>query len=176
MKFPGDSTSWVVRSGDGGTFALFVRDALGISTPTADAIPRLVPPVPRMTIAGPPGLARDWDRWWGGDAAEPAGIPEDQWDGLRRAYGRWADFSSADSTERRDEVRREFSASVQELVADLEQELGHRPVFELEVLQVPVEGQFWRCLGRDKVLASEHLLASRNVLAPLESVIRDLAR
>ena len=38
MKFPGDST-WVITSGDGGTFALFVRDALGISTPAADSVP-----------------------------------------------------------------------------------------------------------------------------------------
>ncbi|MGW4211160.1 hypothetical protein ACWEIJ_24430 [Lentzea sp. NPDC004789] len=61
-------------------------------------------------------------------------------------------------------------------MADLEQELGHRPIFELEVLQIPVEGQFWQRLRRDKVLASEELLASRNVIAPLESVIRDLVR
>ncbi|MGW4214545.1 hypothetical protein ACWEIJ_41620, partial [Lentzea sp. NPDC004789] len=66
MRFSGDST-WLIRSGDGGTFPLFVREALGISTPTADAIPRLVPPVPRLTdLLYPPELVEDWDRWWRG--------------------------------------------------------------------------------------------------------------
>jgi hypothetical protein len=45
MSFPDDST-WMVSSGDRGTFALYVRDALGINSPTADAIPLLSPAVP----------------------------------------------------------------------------------------------------------------------------------
>jgi len=177
MRFSGDST-WLIRSGDGGTFPLFVREALGISTPTADAIPRLVPPVPRLRDAPyPPELVEDWDRWWHGctstgSSREPVGLPEV----LHEAYAEWGAFTAPDNTYRRDDVRRGFSDSVQELVADLEQELGHRPIFELEVLQIPVEGQFWQRLRRDKVLASEELLCSRNVIAPLESVIRDLVR
>ncbi|MET8758481.1 hypothetical protein [Lentzea sp. NPDC004782] len=177
MRFSGDST-WLIRSGDGGTFPLFVREALGISTPTADAIPRLVPPVPRLTdVLCPPELVEDWDRWWrgctsAGSSREPVGLPEI----LHEAYAEWGAFTAPDNTCRRDDVRRGFSDSVQELMADLERELGHRPIFELEVLQIPVEGQFWQRLRRDKVLASEELLASRNVIAPLESVIRDLVR
>jgi hypothetical protein len=177
MRFSVDST-WLIRSGDGGTFPLFVREALGISTPTADAIPRLVPPVPRLTdVQYPPELVEDWDRWWRGctstgSSREPVGLPEV----LHEAYAEWGAFAAHGNTWRRDDLRRGFSDSVQELMADLEQELGHRPIFELEVLQIPVEGQFWQRLRRDKVLASEELLASRNVIAPLESVIRDLVR
>jgi hypothetical protein len=177
MNFPGDST-WVISSGDGGTFALFVRDALGISTPTADSIPRLTPPVPPLTGAlTPPELVEDWDRWWRdctstGHGREPVGLPVE----LREAYTRWNAPTAAETTRRRHDLRTTFSNSIQELVAELEQELGRRPVFTLDVIQVPVEGQFWRRLARDKVLVSEELMLSRNVIAPLESVIRELAR
>ncbi|PWK79540.1 hypothetical protein C8D88_12467 [Lentzea atacamensis] len=176
MNFRGDST-WVISSGDGGTFALFVRDALGISTPTADSVPRLTPPVPRMTdVEVPPGFAQAWDRWWlesdpSGPGREPFGLP----DRLREAYLRWNDPWSPEARHARDEVSRTFSASLHELITELEQELGHRPIFTLEILQIPVEGQFWRRLGPAKVLISEELMRSRNVIAPLESVIRELA-
>ncbi|HUQ59877.1 hypothetical protein [Lentzea sp.] len=168
----------MISSGDGGTFALFVRDALGISTPTADAIPRLVPPVPRLEGAlYPPGLVEDWDRWWrdctsSGAGREPVGLPVR----LREAYRDWGAFTAPENTQRRDEVRRGFTDAVQEVVVDLEHERGHRPIFTLDVLQVPLEGQFWRRLSRGKVLVSEELMLSRNVIAPLESVIRDLLR
>lgn len=176
MNFAGDST-WVISSGDGGTFPLFVRDALGISTPTADSIPRLAPPVPRLTGVEVPGLAQGWDRWWlestpTGPGHEPVGIP----DHLRAACLRWSDPRSLQSTFVRDEIRRTFSASLHEVIAELEQELGHRLVFSLDVMQIPVEGQFWRRLQRDRVLVSEELLRSHNVIAPLESVIRELAQ
>jgi hypothetical protein len=176
MNFAGDST-WVISSGDGGTFPLFVRDALGISTPLADSIPRLTPPVPRLTGVEVPGLAQGWDRWWlasapNGPGHEPVGIP----DHLRAAYTRWSDPRSLQSTFVRDEVRRTFSASLHEVITELEQELGHRLVFSLDVMQIPVEGQFWHRLQRDRVLVSEELLRSRNVIAPLESVIREIAQ
>ncbi|MGW6928516.1 hypothetical protein ACWGE0_00545 [Lentzea sp. NPDC054927] len=175
MNFTEDST-WVISSGDGGTFPLFVRDALGISTPTADSIPRLAPPVPRLTGVEVPGLAQGWDRWWlecaTGSSHEPVGVP----DHLRAAYTRWSDPRSLQSTYIRDEVRRTFSASLHEVVTELQEELGRRLVFSLDVLQIPVEGQFWRRLQRDRVLVSEELLLSRNVIAPLESVIRELAQ
>jgi hypothetical protein len=176
MNFAGDST-WVVSSGDGGTFPLFVRDALGISTPAADSVPRLTPPVPRLTGVEVPGIEHGWDRWWHestltGSGREPIGIP----DHLRAAYVRWSDPRSLQSTYVRDDVRRTFMASLHELIAELEQELGHPSVFSLDVLQIPVEGQFWRRIQHDRVLASEDLLRSRNVIAPLESVIRELAR
>ncbi|GGU14710.1 hypothetical protein [Lentzea flava] len=177
MKFSGDST-WVISSGDGGTFALFVRDALGISTPTADSIPRLTPPVPRLTgLLYPPELVQDWDRWWRdcsstGHGREPVGLPVE----LREAYQQWGAFTTPENTRRRDDIRISFSNSVHELVTDLEQELRRRPVFKLDVVQIPVEGQFWRRLKHDRVLVSEELMASRNVIAPLESVIRDLAQ
>ena len=177
MTFPGDST-WLVSSGDGGSFALFVRDALGISTPTADSIPRLTPPVPRLTgVLIPPGFIEDWDRWWHdcttqGHAREPLGLPVE----LREAYTRWGAFTTPENTRRRDDLRIALSASLDELLAELEQELGRRPIFKLDLLQIPVEGQFWRRVQRDKVLVSEELIGSRNLIAPLESVIRDLAQ
>jgi hypothetical protein len=176
MHFPGDST-WSMSIGDGGTFALFVRDALGISTREADSVPRLTPPVPRLTGVEVPGLAESWDRWWlasasTGPGREPVGIPEQ----LREAYLRWNDPLSPEATHRRDELRWTFSTLLNELIAELEQELGHRLIFTLDVLQLPVEGQFWRRLKRDRVLASEELMLSRNLIAPRESVIRELAR
>lgn len=177
MNFPGDST-WVISSGDGGTFALFVRDALGISTPTADSIPRLTPPVPRLTgVLVPPEFTPDWDRWWRdctetGHGREPIGISAP----LREAYARWHDPRAPEQIRRRHDLGRTFSTVLQELVTELEQELGHRPVFKLDVIQIPVEGQFWRRLTRDRVLVSEELMGSRNLIAPLESVIRELAR
>ena len=173
MDFPGDST-WVISSGDGGTFALFVRDALGISTPTADSIPRLTPPVPRLSgELIPPEFTPDWDRWWRdctetGFGREPLGISVS----MREAYTRW----NTGGLHRRRGPATAFSKAVHEVVTELEQELGRRPIFKLDVTQIPVEGQFWRRLSRDKVLVSEELMSSRNVLAPLESVIRELAR
>ncbi|MDT7782024.1 MAG: hypothetical protein QOF58_443 [Pseudonocardiales bacterium] len=172
MNFPGDST-WVISSGDGGTFPLFVREALGIRTPTADSIPRLVPPVLPVTgVLVPPEFTADWDRWWHdctrtGSGREPIGISVE----LRDAYNRWQDGT----TWLQDNRRTVFSNLVHEVVTDMEQELGRRPIFKLDILQIPVEGPFWRRLSRDKVLVSEELMISRNVLAPLESVIRDLA-
>lgn len=177
MNFPGDST-WAISSGDGGTFALFVRDALGISTPAADAIPPLSPPVPRLTGAVyPPEIIEDWDRWWrdctsSGAGREPLGLPEE----LRPAYTRWRDDPRSPKAMARRDVARRFSVSLHELITELERELGRTPIFTLDVLQVPVEGQFWRRLDREKVLVSEELMCSRNVIAPLESVIRDLVR
>ena len=177
MHFPGDST-WVISSGDDGTFALFARDALGISTPAADSVPRLTPQVPRLTgVTLPPEFPQDWDRWWResslrGVGREPIGLP----DGLRDAYRRWVDPTTPEATSARDRLSVTFSSSVREVVVELEQELGHRPIFKLEIVQVPVVGQFWRRLARDRVLISEELMGSRNVLAPLESVIRELAQ
>lgn len=173
MKLSGDST-WVISSGDGGTFPLFVRDALGISTPTADSIPRLTPAVPAVTgVLVPPEFTPDWDRWWrdtteNGWGREPIGIGVE----LREAYTRWI----GDDLNRRRGPAIFFSESIHEVVTDLERELGRRLIFTLEVLQLPVEGQFWRRITRDKVLASHELMGSRNLLAPLESVIRDLAQ
>ncbi|SDG69374.1 hypothetical protein SAMN05216553_110277 [Lentzea fradiae] len=175
MNLAGNST-WQISCGDGGTYALFVRDALGISGPAADAIPPLTPPVPRRKAAvSPPELAQDWGRWWrectaSGPGREPLGLPE----GLRAAYREWGAFTSPESSRRRDDVRRGFDDTIREVVRDLEQELGRQPVFRLEVLQAPVQGQFWLRLGDAKVFASEELLLSRHLAAPLDAVIRGL--
>lgn len=173
-----EDSTWVISSGDGGTFALFVRDALGISTPAADSIPRLTPPVPPHTGALLPAeFPQDWDRWWKesseiGYGREPLGLPEE----LREAYHRWDDPLDTDNDRRRYELRTSFSAVLHQVVTELEQELGRRPIFKLDIVEIPVEGQFWRRLKRDRVLVSQQLMSSRNVLAPLESVIRDLAQ
>ena len=176
MKLEGEST-WVVSIGDGGTFPLFVRDALGISTGESGSVPRLTPPVPRLTDVEVPGIEHGWDRWWAESAStgfghEPLGIPVR----LHEAYTRWRNPLAPENTRRRDHLRSTFSDVLKELLADLEQELGRKPLFTLDISQLPVEGQFWRRLNRAKVLASEELMGSRNVIAPLESVIRDLVR
>ena len=170
---------------DGGTFALYVRDALGVATPTAAAIPPLTPAVARADLTVPPGFAADWDRWWvhslgsGRTAGEaehtpgrwPSGLP----DRLRTAYADWQPVpGSPEARKARDGARTVFSQSLQELIADLKQELAREPVFTLELIFLPVEGQFWRRLDTHTVLVSVELLCSRNVIAPLESVIRDI--
>jgi hypothetical protein len=177
MHFAGDST-WVISIGDSGTFALFVRDALGISTPTADAVPRVTPPVTRLTgVLLPPEFAQDWDRWWHactftGHGREPIGLPEE----LREAYTAWIHPRSPRHAPVRREGGETFSTLLPDLMAEIEQELGHRPIFNLDLVQIPVEGQLWRRLARNRVLVSEELMGSRNVIAPLESVIRDLVQ
>ncbi|MEU0884864.1 hypothetical protein ABZ345_40260 [Lentzea sp. NPDC005914] len=175
---------WMVSSGPGDTFALYVRDALGVSTPTADAIPPLTPPVPRLhDVTLPETFGPEWDRWWAqslvtGGAQHvpgrwPAGLPEE----LVDAHEHWEpDRRSAELTLQRDDARAAFSEVLHEIVGQLTEELGHPPVFDLDVIEIPVDGQFWRRLGTNKVLVSEQLKSSRNVLAPLESVLRDLAQ
>lgn len=184
MDLSGNST-WVVSSGGGGTFALYVRDALAISTPAADSIPPLTPPVPRATgIEVPPGFAQEWDHWWrenlgagrvaGGaehvHARWPTGLPEQ----LRDAHAEWAQSRREADSLRGDAMAR-FSELLNEVVGELEEELGRSPVFALDLIELPVEGEFWRRLGPGTVLISEQLKRSRNVIAPLESVLRDLA-
>ncbi|WP_330275808.1 hypothetical protein OG205_09125 [Lentzea sp. NBC_00516] len=174
MHFPGDST-WRVSSGRGDTFTLYVRDALGISTPTADSIPPLTPPVPRLPgVTLPDTFGAAWDRWWAQSVSAgaedvpgrwPVGLPQQ----LRPAYDEWVTHKDYDG-------RTNLSEVLQEIVAQLSGELGHVPVFDLEIVEVPVQGQFWRRLSTNSVMVSEELMASRNLIAPLESVLRELAR
>ena len=179
MHFPGNST-WQVSSGSADTFVLYVRDALGISTPTADSIPRLTPPVPRLRdVHVPETLGSAWDRWWaeslvtGGGGRPPVGLPP----GMREAHQRWRpDPVSPERTRLRDEARQGSYLLLREIVDQLAGELGHEPVFRLHMVELPVQGQFWRRVDKHTVLVSDELKASRNVLAPLESVIRDLAQ
>ncbi len=101
----------------------------------------------------------------------PSGLPGR----LRTAYADWQPVpGSPEARKARDGARTVFSQSLQELIADLKQELGREPVFTLELIFLPVEGQFWRRLNTHTVLVSVELLCSRNVIAPLESVIRDI--
>ncbi|MCR3752298.1 hypothetical protein [Lentzea californiensis] len=173
MHFPGDST-WQVSSGNGDTFTLYVRDALGISTPTADSIPPLTPPVPRLHgVAVPETFGSAWDRWWaqsvsGGAEAVPGRWPVGLPQQLRPAYDEWVTHKDHDR-------RANFSEVLHEIVAQLTGELGHAPVFALDIVEVPVRGQFWRRLTTNSVMVSEELMASRNLIAPLESVLRELA-
>jgi len=184
MSFPSDST-WVMTISGGDTFALYVRDALGIDTPTATSIPPLTPAVPRVDFDVPPSFGAEWDRWWVHTLGEgrlsggiddlpgrwPTGLPA----GLRGAYSDWHDPRTPEATSRRDDARTNLGDSLRELVSELKEELGHEPVFTLEMIQIPVKGQFWRRLNTDTVLVSEELLLSRNIIAPLETVIRELA-
>lgn len=168
-----ERASWLINSGGADTFVLYVRDALGIDTPTATAIPPLTPPVARIDAELPDGFAADWDRWWTGtlnrSGTRPAGLPEQ----LHAAHLHWS--SAADTAEGRDRTREAFSATLYDLINELKTELGHEPVFTLSLLELPVRGQFWRRIDGKTVLVSTELLRSRNIIAPLESVIRELA-
>ncbi|MEV6235812.1 hypothetical protein [Lentzea sp. NPDC051838] len=165
---------WVVSSGTGDTFTLYVRDALGVSTPTADSIPPLTPHVPRESTTTVDG--DEWDRWFAQSLMStgsqnipdrwPSGVTEE----LRDAHAAWR------PTPAMPEGRQAFSELLNEIVDGLTTELGHTPLFALTLIEIPVQGGFWRRLNRDIVLVSEQLKYSRAVLAPLESVIRDLAQ
>ncbi|MET9226082.1 hypothetical protein [Lentzea sp. NPDC003310] len=179
MHFPGDST-WQVSSGSGDAFVLYVRDAMGVSTPTADSIPPLTPPVERLhDVYVPETFGSGWDRWWteslttGGGGRPPVGVPEH----LREAYQRWRpDHTSPEQTRRRDAARRHSYELLTEIVDQLTTELGHPPRFSFTLVEIPVQGQFWRRVGTHTALVSDELRASRNLLAPLESVLRELAQ
>ncbi|WP_191299203.1 hypothetical protein [Lentzea cavernae] len=170
------------RTGD--TFALYVRDALGLSTPTADAVPPLNAPVPRVhDVYVPETFGPAWDRWWtravesGGALTAPSQWPVGPPAQLRAAYDAWHPApTSPGETTRRDRSRNDFGLALKEAVGQLTTELGHEPVFDLNLIEIPVRGQFWRRTARRTVLVSDELRSSRNVLAPLESVIRDLAQ
>ncbi len=185
MHFAGDKPTWTLRGSDGGTFALYVRDALGITTPTATAIPPLTPPVPRADLTVPAGFAADWDRWWThvlgsgrtaggaehGSARWPQGLPPR----LRDTCADWRGNPAGSEARRaRDTTRRAFGPLLHELIGELEEELGRPAAFTLELIELPVQGQFWRRLDRDTALVSTELLGSRNLIAPLESVLREL--
>ncbi|WP_394619136.1 hypothetical protein JNUCC0626_08575 [Lentzea sp. JNUCC 0626] len=179
MHFPGDST-WQVSSGGADTFVLYVRDALGVSTPTADAIPPLYPPVDRLhDVYVPETFGSGWDRWWneslitGGGGRPPIGVPEH----LHAAHRQWRpDFTSPEQSRLRDNARADMSEVLREIVEQLTTELGHPPVFNLKLVEIPVQGQFWRRVNTTTALVSDELKASRNLIAPLETVLRELAR
>ncbi|MFD4668414.1 hypothetical protein ACFWNN_01695 [Lentzea sp. NPDC058450] len=179
MRFPGDST-WKVSSGSADTFALYVRDALGVSTPTADAIPALYPPVERLhDVYVPETFGWGWDRWWteslitGGGGRPPVGVPEH----LREAYQQWRpDTTAPEQSWFRDKASAHLFDLIQEIVGQLTTELGREPVFTFTLVEIPVRGQFWRRVDTTIALVSDELKASRNLIAPLESVLRELAR
>lgn len=87
----------------------------------------------------------------------------------------WVVHISGDAPDSHDDTRTRFNDVLHEVVGDLKQELGREPVFALSLFQVPGEEQRWRRLKPDVVEVSEGLMRSRNVIAPLESVIRELA-
>ncbi|MDX8055434.1 hypothetical protein SK571_39180 [Lentzea sp. BCCO 10_0798] len=88
----------------------------------------------------------------------------------------WVVHISGDAPNAHDDTRARFDDALREVLADLEQELGRTPVFALSLFQIPGEDQYWKRLKPDVVEISEGLMRSRNVLAPLESVIRELAQ
>ncbi|MCX2950238.1 hypothetical protein [Lentzea sp. NEAU-D7] len=88
----------------------------------------------------------------------------------------WVVHLSGDAPNAHDDTRARFDDSLREVLADLEQELGRTPVFALSLVQIPGEDQRWKRLKPDVVEVSEGLLRSRNLIAPLESVIRQLAQ
>jgi hypothetical protein len=88
----------------------------------------------------------------------------------------WGVHISGDAPHAHDDTRARFDDALREVLADLEQELGRTPVFSLSLFQVPGEDQRWKRLKPDIVEVSEGLMRSRNILAPLESVIRELAQ
>lgn len=89
---------------------------------------------------------------------------------------RWVVHISGDAPNAHDDTRARFDDALREVLADLEQELGRTPVFALSLFRVPGEDQRWKRLKPGIVEVSEGLMRSRNVIAPLESVIRELAQ
>jgi hypothetical protein len=88
----------------------------------------------------------------------------------------WTVTVSGETPNEHDDTRARFTAVLNEVVDDLTRELGREPVFALSLIQVTAAGPLWRRLNTGTVMVSEELMRSRNVIAPLESVIRDLAR
>ncbi|MDX3659480.1 hypothetical protein PV646_19425 [Streptomyces sp. ID05-26A] len=87
----------------------------------------------------------------------------------------WVVHISGDAPNAHDDTRARFDDSLREVLTGLEQELGREPVFALSLFQIPGEDEHWKRLKPGVVEISEGLMRSRNVLAPLESVIRELA-
>ena len=84
--------------------------------------------------------------------------------------------TSPEAMRQADEARAVVNEALREVVGDLTRELGHEPVFHLHLVQIVAEGQVWRRVDADTVEVSGELMRSRNLIAPLESVIRDIAR
>ncbi|WP_147455197.1 hypothetical protein [Saccharothrix australiensis] len=189
MRFDGNP-SWSINHDSFGeiAFALYVRDALGITSPTADSIPPLEPAAPARSHPDPPGLAGHWDDWWtritgarpaaGHEAPAPAGPPEaldDLLPRLRRDHSRWAAGLRAEQARTGQPHTRDV-IPFHDLVDEVRRELGRDGLdFTLSIHEVPVAGPYWLRIGTDTVLASSDLLRSPDAVAPLRSVIRDLA-
>jgi hypothetical protein len=83
---------------------------------------------------------------------------------------------SPEAMRQADEARAVVNEALREVVGDLTWELGHEPVFHLHLVQIAAEGQVWRRVDADTVEVSGELMRSPNLIAPLESVIREIAR
>ncbi|SER06663.1 hypothetical protein SAMN05216188_107268 [Lentzea xinjiangensis] len=91
-------------------------------------------------------------------------------------YSTWSVQITSDVRNAYDDTRARFDDALREVLVELRQELGHEPVFGLSLVQIPGDDPHWKQLKPDVVEVSEGLMRSRDVLAPLESVIRKLAQ
>ncbi|MEO6082292.1 MAG: hypothetical protein ABIQ18_04225 [Umezawaea sp.] len=168
--------------------ALYVRDALNITTQAAGSIPPLDPAVPASDLPAPPGVERLWDEWWtsitdlrlapGKDKLAPIELPaawEEEIHRLRLEYSRWAaDLRAAEARSGQPHTREVIPFL--ELVDHVRLELGRDNLdFMLSIQEIPVAGRYWQRVNTDTVMASSALLRSEEGATKLRAVILELA-
>src|SRR4051812_27256326 len=176
-----DSSSEVI-------FALYVRDALNVTSPTAGQVPPLDPAVPVPDASASPEVEHQWGEWWasitglrlapGGSALTPVEPPivlEDEIRRLRPEYSKWAwDLRENETRSGRPHTREIIP--LQEVVESVKQELGRVYLdFALSIQEVPVKGRYWHRMATDTVMASSALLRSEEAITRLRPLIRELA-
>jgi hypothetical protein len=169
-------------------FALYVRDALNITSPTAGEVPPLDPAVPVPNISAPPEVERQWGEWWaritgprlapGGNSLIPVEHPaalEDEIQRLRPEYSQWA-WDLRQQETRSGQPHTRDIIPVKEVVDAVQLELGQEYLgFALSIQEIPVKGRYWHRLARDTVMASSTLLRSEEAIPKLQTLIRELA-
>ena len=185
----GEGTSWPL------TVALHVRDAYGLPATRPFFVPPLVPEVPdHIPVTGPAGdvaLADEWADWFGQLAWSRAAIHgtdglllEDCSPAFRNAVERLLPEAAAAAENFRVadglDMRRRWEAdgpALPRLVRSIEKELGRKAApFELEIVILPVAGQWLHWLAPQRVLMNRAAQSDPAVLRRLLGpVIRELA-
>ena len=189
MRFS-DKATWTINldSSSDVIFALYVRDALNITSPTANSVPPLDPAVTDREVSASPGVEIQWDEWWtsitglrlapGKNALVPIEPPtalEDEIRRLRPDYSQWA----ADLRTKEAQAGQSHTRDIipfREVVNQVQQELERDDLdFTLSIQEIPVEGQYWHRVATDTVMASSALLRSETAVTKLQALIRELA-
>jgi hypothetical protein len=189
MRFSHKDT-WMIglESSSDIILALYARDTLNITSPTARSIPPLDPAVRASDLPASPGVERQWDEWWssitglrlapGKNALVPIEPPaawEDEINRLRRGYSRWAADLRAAETQSGQPHTRDVIPFL-ELVDHVRLDLGRDDLdFMLSIQEIPVAGRYWHRVNTDTVMASSSLLRSEEGFTKLRAIIRELA-